>query len=150
MPSERHVEYIPLSQFTTTTDAEDTERPLSASGLDGVERPASRKTQLLRPLLYLLALLLIYFIVPLLFNGKKVLPPPPTYLSHAGRSALDTTITIPKLQYEFPDNQGGDENRRDQIRETIKRTWDLYKQEAWGWDEVRPCSGGGHDTRYVP
>ena len=147
MPSQRDVQYIPLSQFTTTTDAEDSERPLSRSGFESL---AARKTKLVRPLLYLVALLLIYFIVPLWFNGNKVQSPPPTYLSHAGRSALDTTITIPKLQYEFPDNHGGDDNRRNQIRETIKRTWDLYKQEAWGLDEVRPRTGGGHDTRFVP
>jgi hypothetical protein len=147
MPSERDVEYIPLPQFTTTTDAVDTERPYSTSGPNGVESPVSRKSQLVRPLLYLFTLLLIYFIVPLWFTRNKVQPPPPTYLSHAGRSALDTTITIPKLQYEFPHNEGGDESRRNEIRETIKHTWDLYKQEAWGWDEVRPRSGGGHDTR---
>ncbi len=79
-------------------------------------------------------------------NGQSTDPPP--YLSHAGRAALETTIRLPVLQYQFPNGSGADVERRNKVKDAIKRTWDLYVQQAWGWDEVRPVRGSGQDTRF--
>ena len=43
-----------------------------------------------------------------------------------------------------------DPERRRKVKESIQRTWELYVQEAWGWDEVRPVQGGGRDPRHLP
>ena len=75
---------------------------------------------------------------------------PIPYLSHAGRGALESTIILPRIQYHFDKGDGGDPSRRTKIQETIRRTWELYTNEAWGWDEVKPTEGGGRDTRYSP
>jgi hypothetical protein len=96
-----------------------------------------------------LTLLLLYCILPPWLERSELFPPSAPYLSHAGKSALETTIVLPKIQYKFPKGRGADIPRRHKIKESIKRTWDLYVQEAWGWDEARPVQGGGRDTRYT-
>jgi hypothetical protein len=135
-----HVEYIPLGPIDTTSP----QPPYSPT-----TRPPTSFRRIL-PTLRLLALPLtlitLYFLLPLLLNRARPTPPP-EYLSHAGTSVLETTIVLPKLQYNFANSQGGDDERRQKVKESIKRTWDLYVQQAWGWDEVRPIRGGGRDTR---
>lgn len=72
------------------------------------------------------------------------------YISHAGKKALETTIVLPNIQYPFLEGEGRDVNRREKVRDAIRRTWELYSKEAWAWDEVKPNQGGGRDTRYHP
>jgi hypothetical protein len=93
------------------------------------------------------ALMLFYFCI-YSSPGQSVLLDPPPYMSNAGRAALETTIQLPDLQYKFLNGSGADVERRDKVKEVIKRTWDLYVQQAWGWDEVRPVRGSGQDPRY--
>lgn len=110
--------------------------------------PFRRNGRKLRLLSFPLALLLLYLLFP--FPHRLSQPghfPPPTYLAHAGKSALESTIVLPTLQHKFPNNKGADIERRQKVRESIKQTWELYVQEAWGWDEVAPVRGGGRDTR---
>jgi hypothetical protein len=97
---------------------------------------------------YPVILLLLYLILTLPSKRRAVLPP--EYLSHIGRSALETTLSLPTLQYQFPHGEGADYERREKVKEALKRNWYLYVQEAWGWDEVRPVHGGGRDTRSGP
>lgn len=109
-----------------------------------------RNGRRLRLVSFPLALLLLYFLFP--FHHRLNQPghfPPPTYLSHAGKSALESTIVLPTLQHKFPNNEGADVERRQKVKESIKQTWELYVQEAWGWDEVAPVRGGGRDTRLI-
>ena len=135
-----HVEYIPLGPIDTTSP-----QPIYSPT---TRSPTSFRPKLrtLRLIALPLTLITLYFLLPLLLNRPRPTPPP-EYLSHAGTSVLETTIVLPKLQYSFANNQGGDDERRQKVKESIKRTWDLYVQQAWGWDEVRPIRGGGHDTR---
>lgn len=94
-----------------------------------------------------LVLMLFYFCISST-TSQSVLPDPPPYMSYAGKTALETTIQLPELQYKFSNGSGADVERRDKVKEVIKRTWDLYVQQAWGWDEVRPVRGSGQDPRY--
>lgn len=95
------------------------------------------------------SLLLIYLFLPSWLNRSDLFVPPPAYISHAGKSALETTIILPKVQYKFRKGEGADIERREKVKEAILRTWELYSQEAWGWDEVRPVQGGGRDSRFL-
>ena len=61
---------------------------------------------------------------------------------------FEISITIPKLQYNFSEGGGGDSTRLQQIQGTINDTWNLYVQQAWGFDEVKPVTGGGVNTLY--
>jgi mannosyl-oligosaccharide alpha-1,2-mannosidase len=70
-----------------------------------------------------------------------------SYLAHTTPSTLSTGITLPKIQFSFPLGTGADVGRREKVKEAIKRTWDGYVSQGWGWDEVRPNAGGGRDTR---
>ncbi|KAI6778959.1 mannosyl-oligosaccharide alpha-1 [Emericellopsis cladophorae] len=36
--------------------------------------------------------------------------------------------------------------RRDQVQRVFERSWNAYKDEAWGQDELNPASGGGKET----
>ncbi len=101
------------------------------------------------PILFslLLSIILIYLILPSWLDQSALFRPPPPYLSHAGKSALETTRELPRIQFAFPSGEGADEERRGRVREVIERTWEIYVREAWGWDETRPVFGGGRDTR---
>ena len=57
---------------------------------------------------------------------------------------------LPKIQYNFRKGEGADPERRERVKEAILRTWELYAQEAWGWDEVRPVQGGGKRLSVLP
>lgn len=58
-------------------------------------------------------------------------------------TAFESSVQIPKLQYQFPKGQGGDAKRLREVKDVIKKTWDLYVQQARGFDETRPVTGGG-------
>jgi hypothetical protein len=96
-----------------------------------------------------LAFLLLYILAPSIVSRSEIFLAPPPYLSHSGKKALETTIHLPRLQFNFSKGEGVDAKRRDMVRDTIERTWRLYAQEAWGWDEVKPVQGGGQDPRYT-
>lgn len=115
-----------------------------------LKRPFRRKRRI--PILLFLpfTLFLLYFLLPSWLDQSELFLAPPPYLSHAGKAALGATIVLPKIQYNFAKGEGADPERREQVKETILRTWRLYAQEAWGWDEVRPVEGGGRDSRYLP
>ena len=91
--------------------------------------------------------LLLFYLLPSLLNTDSFFLPSAPYASQAGKSALKTTIDLPKLQFPFPKGSGSDLYRLRVIKEAIQRTWELYGREAWGWDEVCPIKGGGRDTR---
>jgi hypothetical protein len=94
-----------------------------------------------------LSLLLIYFLLPSLLEKPHLFSSYAVHTSYASKEALQTTIVLPKLQYKFREGEGADFERRQKVKESIQRTWELYAQEAWGWDEVKPITGGGRDTR---
>lgn len=97
-----------------------------------------------------LSLILLYLLLPSWLDQSSMFRAPAMYLSHAGKSALETTIELPRIQYRFENGKGGqDVQRRDRVKEVIERTWEVYCKEAWGWDEPKPVYGGGRDTRYV-
>jgi len=107
-----------------------------------------RRTRRIPLLLSLpLTVLLCYLLLPSMLDRSDLFVAPPPYLSHAGRSALETSVLLPRVQFLFPRGRGGDVARREKVREAIRRTWRLYSQEAWGWDEVKPVQGGGRDPR---
>jgi len=110
-------------------------------------RVSARKPPLLKVVTYPLALLFLYLLF-ILWPEKPTLVDS-SYLQYAGKSALTTSIVLPRLQYPFQNGEGRDERRRGTIREVIENTWALYVQEAWGWDEVRPVQGRGRDTLSV-
>lgn len=115
-----------------------------------LKRPFRRKRRVPILLSFPLALFLLYLLSPSWLDRSELFLAPPPYLSHAGKAALETTIFLPKIQYNFRKGEAEDPERREIVKETILRTWELYAQEAWGWDEVRPVQGGGSDSRYFP
>ncbi|KAJ6258483.1 hypothetical protein Dda_6525 [Drechslerella dactyloides] len=54
-----------------------------------------------------------------------------------------------RIQYPFKgDGFGGkDEVKAEAVKQVMQRTFGLYKQRAWGFDEVRPVSGGQRNSR---
>jgi len=95
-------------------------------------------------------LLIILYLLPFLWPGSPSRFIDPTeYVSYIGQSALSTSVTLPRLQYQFPFNEGNSYDRREEVKALIKNAWDLYVKQAWGWDEVRPVTGGGRDSRYL-
>jgi len=113
--------------------------------------PCRRHRRLPFLLSFPLSLTIIYLILMYsqswLSRTTSIISPLP-YLSHSGKGALDSTIELPQIQYPFSSGVGGDTPRRQKVKDVIQRTWELYAQEAWGWDEVKPNEGGGRDTRY--
>jgi len=113
-----------------------------------------RRTRRLPTLLLSLPLtcILLYFLLlpptTSWLDHSRLFVPAPGYASHSGKSALKTTIELPPVQFAFRKGEGEDKERLRVVRDAILRTWELYEQEAWGWDEVRPVHGGGRDTRY--
>jgi hypothetical protein len=111
--------------------------------------PTFRRTRRLHLLVsFPLTLILLYLLFPSWLDNSQLFAPPAPYVSHSGKSALKSTITLPPIQFDFPPREGADSERREAVREVIERTWGLYAEDAWGWDEVRPVMGGGKDTRY--
>lgn len=56
--------------------------------------------------------------------------------------------TLPKVQHGVPAKHKGSvtEERRKAVRDVFLRGWTSYKQQAWGWDELQPVTGGGKNT----
>ena len=144
-------EYILLRPVTDSSPHEESEPDDPPAGFR--QKPVSgnsffsRRSRFTRFWSYPLVLLCLYLVFGLL------IPKPHAreqivfdFAANAGRSALESTITLPRIQHSFAD-KAGNEQRRERIREELKRTWDAYVQQAWGWDEVKPVSGGGRDTR---
>jgi hypothetical protein len=97
---------------------------------------------------YPLLLVILYLLVSLWPRPPSRIADPKDYASYLGKSALATSLALPRLQYQFPYTDGPDYERHEKVKGLIKETWDLYVQQAWGWDEVRPVDGGGRDSRY--
>ena len=89
--------------------------------------------------MYVLSKFLILLSLPVAFASS--IPP------YSGISPLESTIVIPTVQYNFTDTNG-QADRRENVTAAIKRTWDLYVQQAWGSDEVTPVTGKGQDPRF--
>ncbi|OJD19735.1 hypothetical protein AJ78_00358 [Emergomyces pasteurianus Ep9510] len=60
-----------------------------------------------------------------------------------------TPKTLPKVQFEFPEESPAAKTDREAklaiIKGTFNRSWTSYKAEAWGHDELRPVFGGHRD-----
>ena len=93
-------------------------------------------------------ILLVLYISAALWQKQSIIQTPPDHVAYAGKSALESVIVLPKIQHHFPNKAVHDE-RRQQIKEEIKRSWSFYVQQAWGLDEIRPVRGGGRDNRYI-
>ncbi|OAT03667.1 class I alpha-mannosidase [Blastomyces gilchristii SLH14081] len=54
--------------------------------------------------------------------------------------------TLPKIQFEFPEESPADKADREAklaaIKQSFNHSWTSYKAEAWGHDELRPVLGG--------
>ena|SRR2546423_6534918 len=142
MASPSNAEYIPLV-FSEGEELAPRSRTYQEMG--GGTRFKSRN-KVGKAVSFPLTLLLLYLII-ISWPTKRRAFLEPEYLSHIGRSALETTLVLPTIQYQFPNGEGGHYERREKVKEALKRNWELYVQEAWGWDEVRPVHGGGRDTR---
>ncbi|KAF3921215.1 hypothetical protein ABW21_db0204376 [Orbilia brochopaga] len=75
------------------------------------------------------------------------------YLVYGGflsASLLDFR-TSPRQRIQFPFKQKGfggkDEAKAAAVQQVMQRTFGLYKQKAWGFDEVKPVSGGQSNSR---
>ncbi|KAF3938973.1 hypothetical protein ABW19_dt0203202 [Dactylella cylindrospora] len=52
------------------------------------------------------------------------------------------------IQYPFTQNGvGEDREKAEAVKEVMERTWRLYKEKAWGYDEIKPVSGDHKNTR---
>jgi hypothetical protein len=77
--------------------------------------------------------------------------------SVAQRFPVDAIRPLPKnhatplrrIQHDFSADTPHPENvaRRKEVREAFLKSWRSYKAHAWGLDELRPMSGGGHPRR---
>ena len=146
MATTSNYEYIPLVPVDPGTSTQQSPPNLPTRSI--LPRQRNRRI-VLQVASYPFLLLILYFLFTLYAKNQHILVDPTIYLSHAGKAALATTIVLPRLQYEFEKKEGRSDERREKIKGFIKQTWDLYVQQAWGWDEVRPVRGGGRDSRYI-
>lgn len=60
------------------------------------------------------------------------------------------SATIPRIQYEFPEETSSERRqrlkRRDAVKSTFMHAWNGYKERAWLRDEVKPTSGYHTDS----
>jgi hypothetical protein len=110
---------------------------------------SKQRKKLAKAVSFPVILVLLYLIILTLPSKRRAFLPP-DYVSHIGKSALETTLSLPTLQYRFANGEGAHYEHREKVKEALKRNWDFYVHEAWGWDEVRPVHGGGRDTRSSP
>jgi hypothetical protein len=136
-PNQAYIPLLPLGAEGSTAQA-----------LVNPQKRVMRNRGIVKIVSFPLILLLLYSLA-VLWPKSPTLFDHPESLSHGGKSALATTITLPRLQYNFEKNEGGHDERRRKVKESIRRTWDLYTEQAWGWDEVRPVRGGGRNTRSI-
>lgn len=55
---------------------------------------------------------------------------------------------LPKIQHKFPSQKKDSvtEERRRAVRDAFIRSLTSYKEQAWGWDELQPVTGGGKNA----
>ena len=150
MATPRHYEYIELQSMDPEAEVPEVEtltaEPSSPPSRTRIRSPSNVRIE--RLLWYPLLLVILYLLLSLWPRPLSRIVDPNEYASYIGKSALATALALPRLQYQFPYNKGPDYERREKVKGLIKETWDLYAQQAWGWDEVRPVDGGGRDSRY--
>lgn len=85
---------------------------------------------------------------------------PPKFNMHNSRGFAKkaTTFSLPRVQFSFndPNRFSGSSNDRDRddvnekrrrlVRNAFLHSWEAYKANAWGHDEVRPVSGEFSDS----
>jgi hypothetical protein len=85
-----------------------------------------------------LGIYLVYLWAPDWFSGDN------SYASARGN-----------VQFAFPDEgqhgevRGGDTRKAERVMETMRRTFWKYRIRSWGFDDIKPISGGQGTTRYV-
>lgn len=54
-----------------------------------------------------------------------------------------------RIQYPFREKgiNARDAKKAEAVKEVMKRTWKLYKEKAWGFDEIKPVSGKYRNSR---
>ena len=73
------------------------------------------------------------------------------YVIPVNRSSLDSSSSDKNnVLIRQPDNRKGDNEddvakKRNHVRNMMKSAWDVYAKHAWGYDEVKPNSGGIND-----
>src|SRR5579862_3237791 len=85
-----------------------------------------------------LGIYLVYLLVPGWFSGDTL-----------------CSSACGNVQFAFPEEGqngevwGGDARRADRVVETMKRTFWKYRIRSWGFDDIKPLSGGQGTSRYV-
>lgn len=56
--------------------------------------------------------------------------------------------SLPRVQHTFSSktNDQVTEQRRQAVKDVFIRSWKAYKEQAWGYDELVPVTGGGKNT----
>ncbi|KAK6356675.1 hypothetical protein TWF718_001015 [Orbilia javanica] len=70
--------------------------------------------------------------------------------SDSGLVGFDFTIPHDtQIQYPFKERgiNARDAKKAEAVKEVMKRTWSLYKEKAWGFDEIKPVSGKHGNSR---
>ncbi|EPS41652.1 hypothetical protein H072_4428 [Dactylellina haptotyla CBS 200.50] len=74
-----------------------------------------------------------------------------TLFANPSSKLPNITLPPPGFRIQYPFKQKGitakDEVKAEAIKKVMRRTWKLYKERAWGFDEVKPISGGHHNSR---
>ncbi|KAF3119824.1 hypothetical protein TWF569_003573 [Orbilia oligospora] len=54
-----------------------------------------------------------------------------------------------RIQYPFEEKgtNARDAKKAEAVKEVMRRTWKLYKERAWGFDEIKPVSGKSRNSR---
>ena len=64
---------------------------------------------------------------------------------HRNKLPSGNAEVLPNIQFTFPaetEAEGNDRYRKQlAVKETFVRSWDAYKELAWGFDELRPLTG---------
>jgi mannosyl-oligosaccharide alpha-1,2-mannosidase len=79
------------------------------------------------------------------------------YLRVPGWFSGDTLYSNARgnVQFAFPEEGrngevwGGDARRAERVVETMKRTFWKYRIRSWGFDDIKPISGGHGTSRYA-
>ena len=64
---------------------------------------------------------------------------------HTNKLPSRNAEALPNIQFTFPEETEAERNdrykKRLAVKETFVRSWDAYKELAWGFDELRPVTG---------
>ncbi len=63
------------------------------------------------------------------------------------RSLSSANASLPKIQLWPFETGAADEEKRQQVVKAMKRTFSLYKSRAWGFDDIKPLTGVGGNSR---